>query len=89
MEVQDLAQLEQKIEALLQYCSDLKNQKQALQAKTAEQEEKIRELEQKIHELETERSDVKSRVSNILSKLEIVDMDSEEEASSNESNVPF
>ena len=88
MEVQDLAQLEQKVEALLQYCSDLKNQKQALQTKTAEQEEKIRELEQKIQELEAERSDVKSRVSNILSKLEIVDMDSEE-ASSNESNVPF
>ncbi len=78
MDIQDLTRLEEKVEALLQYCSELKDERNKLAARAAEQEEKIKELEQKVQEFETERNDVKTRVTNILSKLEALDLSSEE-----------
>ncbi len=78
MDVQDLVRLEEKIEALLQYCTELKNERETLRVRTSEQEEKIRELENKVQEFEAERNDVKTRVSNILSKLENLEIGSEE-----------
>ncbi len=74
MDIQDLVRLEEKIEALLQYCSELKSERDTLLARTAEQAEKIKELERRVEEFESERDDVKNRVSNILSKLETLDM---------------
>jgi len=70
MENKELAILEEKIDRLLKYLSELENERSMLRERLETQDRRIEELEQSLNEINRSREEARSRVAALISKIE-------------------